>query len=217
MCASPPLSGACRPPKKIGRACLGIGKTTVVRFGAGAECGQALETVTGFPVKKIVAMKKGVKLWHDRDYTITNFPAFMEGGHYIEQAHKSIKKGSAATIKTMAKSKIYVAVETGGRDGGFRKSLPKAGWKLEKGSVAASADRPDPNNTCCTLKAIYSYGTDKSATVKLPATATDETVMVIVVVPICDDKGQSERPAMHGMPHAGGGQQGERGCSQRVS
>merc|ERR1712151_348435 len=102
------------------------------------------------------------------------------GGHYIEQAHKAIAKGSVISIKTAAASKIYIAVEASGRDGGFRNSLVKAGWKKEQGSVA---------NTCCALNAVMSKTTTSGGTVKLPATTTGKTVMVIVVVPICGGSG----------------------------
>merc|ERR1712151_627910 len=127
------------------------------------SCGKALEKVSGIGVKKIVAMKVGTDLWHDRNYKITKFPAYMNGGHYIEQAHKAIAKGSVITITTAAASTIYIAVEASGRDGGFRNSLVKAGWKKEQGSVA---------NTCCALSAVMSTTTKKGATLKLPATTT---------------------------------------------
>ena len=143
---------------------------------APSKCGKALEKVSGIDVKEIGAMKKGAVFWHDRDYAITEFPDYMKGGHYIEQAHKAIKQGSVISITTASRSKIYVAVEASGRDGGFRNSLAKAGWAAEKGSV---------KNTCCPLGAVFSKSTSSGGTVKLPATATGQTVMVIVVVPVC--------------------------------
>merc|ERR1712048_808985 len=142
------------------------------------SCGKALKEVSGIDVKEIRALKTGAVFWHDRDYAITEFPDYTKGGHYIEQPHNNINKGSVISITTTSRSKIYVAVEVGnGRDGGFRDSLPKAGWEAEEGSV---------NNTCCALSAVFSKSMSSGGTVTLPALATRWTVMLIVVVPVCE-------------------------------
>ena len=142
-----------------------------------SSCGKALETVSGIDVKEIGAMEVGAVFWHDRDYAITGFPEYMKGGHYIEQAHKAIDQGSVISITTASRSKIYVAVEASGRDGGFRNSLVQAGWQAEEGSV---------ENTCCALNAVFSHTTGSGGTLDLPPTTTTQTVMVIVVVPVCN-------------------------------
>ena len=92
------------------------------------ECGLTLETVKGIAVKKIVAIQKGVQLWHDRSYTITSFPAYMAGGYYATQPHKAVAQNSLISVTIKGPSTVYVAVESGSRNGGFQNSLLAAGY-----------------------------------------------------------------------------------------
>jgi len=141
-----------------------------------AECGLALKTVKGIVVRKIVTIQQGVQLWHDRSYTITSFPAYMAGGSYATQAHKAIAKGSVISVTITGPSTLYVAVESGARNGGFQRSLSAAGWATQSGSV---------ENNCCALNVIFSLKVCEATTVNLPATTTKETVMMVAAVPQC--------------------------------
>merc|ERR1712032_1055200 len=130
----------------------------------------------GIVVRKIIAIQQGVQLWHDRSYTITSFPAYMEGGSYATQAHKAIAKGSVISVTITGPSTLYVAVESGARNGGFQKSLSAAGWATQSGSVKTN---------CCALDVIISLEVCEATTVNLPATTTKETVMMVAAVPQC--------------------------------
>ena len=140
------------------------------------ECGLTLKTVKGIVVRKIIAIQQGVQLWHDRSYTITSFPAYMEGGSYATQAHKAIAKGSVISVTITGPSTLYVAVESGARNGGLQRSLSAAGWTTQSGSV---------ENNCCALNVIFSLKVCEATTVNLPATTTKETVMMVAAVPQC--------------------------------
>merc|ERR1711981_961728 len=56
-------------------------------------------SVTGVKVTQQLEMKVGGKVWHDRsDYKWTQVPSEMLGGDYVQQPHKSIRKGTKISI-----------------------------------------------------------------------------------------------------------------------
>ena len=123
-------------------------------------------------------LKLNEKAWLDRNYRINIFPGYLTGGFFIQQPHKSIRKGTDIKIAISGGATIYVAVETGrGRSGGYEKSLLAGGWTKQDGTIAIDSVR---------LNRIFSLKTaDDDRSVTLPSTTTNETVMFITVVSNC--------------------------------
>ena len=137
-----------------------------------------METVDGISVQDTVPVSVGATLWHDRTYTITAVPDFMLEGHFIEQPHKNVPRGSVISIVLRRACTIYMAVESGGRDGGFPTSLTAAGWVRQGGELAVAGTNP--------LDEIFSFDVDFAQTITLPATTTHQTVASIVIVMTCE-------------------------------
>ena len=132
--------------------------------------------VQGIVVKEQMPMKVGAKVWHDRNYVFTSIPSYLQGADFLQQPHKSVRKGSRISVRVNGDATIFVIVENGGRDGGMVQRLPRMGWKLRPGVLHISgywlADQ---------IK-IYSLDVGSSSVVTLPPTTTGQTVMCIAVV-----------------------------------
>ena len=97
----------------------------------------------------------------------------MLEGEVFHQNHKSNEAGTAIVVSVSKPATIFVALEDGGRDGGFSSSLPLAVWSKMQGAVLST--------TCGDLSRIFRLATDAGPTA-LPLTTTGSVVMTIVVV-----------------------------------
>ena len=111
---------------------------------------------------------------HDRNYKFTTVPSFLLRGVYIQQAHKSIGRGSQIKVRVSDDATLYMAVEPSGRDGGFRKSLPKAGWTAINTRTTLNWDGSN--------KLVLFKKETLADTVTLPKTTTGQTVGCITVI-----------------------------------
>ena len=99
--------------------------------------------------------------------------------------YRKIERGEAISITVTGDAIAYVAIEVGKqRSGGYENSLPENGWKaMENGAIKA-----EKKETSVTLIKIFSKSVNEEKNEVLPATTTEETVMLIIVVPNCQGK-----------------------------
>ena len=111
----------------------------------------------------------------------------------MRQTYQSIPKNTVITIDVTGSAIIYVATrnqshngeaEQIDRSGGYLETLPKNGWKKEEGFI----DTFDVIERFTTLNEIFSTLVKNETKISLPATSTDKTNMLIVVVSICEGK-----------------------------
>ena len=128
----------------------------------------------GVRYKLSAAINNGT-VWVDRNYKFSNMPAYLEGTLLFQVPHKAIRQGTIIEFLSHQASTIYLAHE-GVRNGGFKSSLPKYGWKLV-------TNHAQLRTGCCNLRYIWKkvVTNDDLTTISLPATTTSETVHCIFV------------------------------------
>ena len=128
--------------------------------------------------KEKMALEKDAKVWSDKDYTIETYSKILNGGFFIQQPQILNNKNEAVQIIVTGSVRIYVATEKD-RNGGYPQYLPQLGWKKEAGVVQIQQSKD--------LSEIFSLVSrfDKEKTITLPPLATDQTVMLIIAVPLC--------------------------------
>ena len=128
----------------------------------------------GVRYKLSAAINNGT-VWVDRNYKFSNMPAYLEGTLLFQVPHKAIRQGTIIEFLSHQPSTIYLAHE-GVRNGGFKTSLPKYGWKLV-------TNHAQLRTGCCNLRYIWKkvVTNDDLTTISLPATTTSETVHCIFV------------------------------------
>ena len=140
-----------------------------------------------------IPVKEYTRPWIDRFLHIIHFPAYLNEGFFMRQTYQSIPKNTVITIDVTGSAIIYVATrnqshngeaEQIDRSGGYLETLPKNGWKKEEGFI----DTFDVIERFTTLNEIFSTLVKNETKISLPATSTDKTNMLIVVVSICEGK-----------------------------
>ena len=128
--------------------------------------------------KEIMALEKDAKVWSDKDYTIETYSKILNGGFFIQQPQILTNKNEAVQIIVTGSVRIYVATEKT-RNGGYPQYLPQLGWKKEAGVVQIQQSKD--------LSELFSFVSrfHKEKTITLPPLATDQTVMLIIAVPLC--------------------------------
>ena len=128
----------------------------------------------GVRYKLSAAINNGT-VWVDRNYKFSNMPAYLEGTLLFQVPHKAIRQGTIIEFLSHQPSTIYLAHEAV-RNGGFKTSLPKYGWKLV-------TNHAQLRTGCCNLRYIWKkvVTNDDLTTISLPATTTSETVHCIFV------------------------------------
>ena len=128
----------------------------------------------GVRYKLSAAINNGT-VWVDRNYKFSNMPAYLEGTLLFQVPHKAIRQGTIIEFLSHQPSTIYLAHEAV-RNGGFKTSLPKYGWKLVTNHAKLRTG-------CCNLRYIWKkvVTNDDLTTLSLPATTTSETVHCIFV------------------------------------
>ena len=123
-------------------------------------------------------LDKNVKAWTDVEDTIATFPQFLKGGYFI-QLPQILPKATKVEITLTGNAIVYIALEEGERNGGFDQSRLGEGWKKEVEFIATGDNE--------VLSPVFSFSSrfHKEKKIILPPTTTDETVMLITVVPIC--------------------------------
>ena len=121
-----------------------------------------------------LALEVGANPWHDKKYSIVDFPSFLNGSYFIQLPFK-IRRGAEIKISTTGRAEVYVITQNGIWGGGYAKTL-KTPWKLKDGYVITSSNALDN---------VFTGTFSDEALIMLPATTTSSTVMLIVAKPIC--------------------------------
>tara|TARA_B110000208_G_scaffold77125_1_gene98818 strand:+ start:146 stop:1726 length:1581 start_codon:yes stop_codon:yes gene_type:complete len=135
-------------------------------------------------------LTKGEQVWRDRpNYRWTKVPQYLAHTDFVKMPHKEIPRGTSYTITSSKDAMIYLAVEPSVRDGGFRASLPNAGFTLVSGEAQlawgggfqkpGSGAGGQPALTFNGVMVVYKKSIKAGATVVLPKTTTMRTVACV--------------------------------------
>ena len=154
------------------------------------DCPNRLKNVSGMLGSPLM-VKIGEIVWNPPETfnIFTYLPSYLNQGqgYYMRIPDSGIPKNTTITIEVTGNAKIYVAFNDIGaidNSGGYEESLPKNGWKHEKGFIRTAGGGSFD---------IYSITVQKETKILLPATTTDVVYPIIAVVSICSGKSFSTK------------------------
>ena len=116
-------------------------------------------------------VQHGGKIWNNRGFKWQKIPSFLEGSVLVYGPYRHIPEDTRLQIFVTHPSVVYLLVTKDRRDGGFPRTLPKAGWEKL------------PRKAYFTVKGqklgLAVYRKLVESTDQLPKTRTDETIMAI--------------------------------------
>ena len=136
-----------------------------------------LENLSGVTAGDNLELKVGAIAWHDKTYSIVNFPSYLNGSHFIQLPFK-ISIGAQIKISTTGPAQVYIVTHSGVWSGGYAETLEKP-WTTIEGYIITSSNA---------LENVFIGTYLNATTITLPGTTTSSAVMAVIAKPLCEGK-----------------------------
>ena len=160
---------------------------------------------------KNLAMKVGAIAWYDQNYSITDFPAYLDGGYFFQIPFKGVTKGTKISVSTTGPASIHLFVEnvemmsgsgnykvlslpaqgtgvsqdnSGGSDDSYGHSLREK-YCTKNGGFVHTKSCNGSNCKYVALENVFDCKHYEEHSFAIQDTTKSSTAMLIAVTPIC--------------------------------